>query len=61
MSSIKFIIVILLFSVCSTYEQLGTRKYKTKIERINIGEFDALIEYFKFYHGKKNQEYLLDM
>lgn len=58
MSSIKFIIVILLFSACSTYEQLGTRKYKTKIERINIGEFDALIEYFKFYHGKKNQEYL---
>jgi len=54
------VIGLILFFVigCSTCEQLGTQKYKTRIERINIGEFDGMIKYFKFYYWKKNQDNL---
>jgi len=57
----KYIVIGLIFFFvigCSTYEQLGRQKYKSRIERINIGEFDGMVKYFKFYYRKKNQETL---
>nr|WP_314838272.1 hypothetical protein [uncultured Flavobacterium sp.] len=53
MKNLNYLLFILLFNSCSNYEKVGNFNYKTNIERVNIGEFDALIYNYKQYvHNK---------
>ena len=54
MKKLSYLIFILLFYNCSTYEKVGDFKYKIGIERINIGDFDALIYKYKLYIYNKD-------
>jgi len=54
----KTILLFLAFLLisCSTKEIIGNYKYSTKTNRVNCGEFDALIFKYKQYHfdGEKS-------
>lgn len=50
MKKIVLLLIILTFSKCGTYEKIGDYRYKTRIDSLNTGDFDGLIETMKFYY-----------
>lgn len=47
MRKILLMLIILTFSGCSNYEKIGGFRYKIKIDSLNTGDYDGLIETMK--------------
>lgn len=46
----------LTFLGCGTYEKIGGFRYKIKIDSLNTGDYDGLIETMKFYHRNNKSQ-----
>ena len=46
----------LTFLGCGTYEKIGSFRYKIKIDSLNTGDYDGLIETMKFYHRNNKSQ-----
>lgn len=54
MKNILIIFSFIFLFGCSSYKTIGNYKYKTRVKRSNIGEFEALIYRYKLFINKDN-------